>query len=281
MSALAQAPGLAGILIAFAGLGGLAIGSFLNVVVARVPEGRSVVAPASACPQCGSAIRARDNVPVVSWMLLGARCRDCAAPISARYPLVEAFTGLAFAGLAAAVVLGTVPTATTAGGVADLLLLLVFAGVSIPLALIDLDAHRLPDRIVIPGMVAVGALVVVAGALSGEPEAIGRALIGGAALFALYFLLAIVSNGGMGAGDIKLAALIGLVLGRFGWAELIVGAFAAFVLGGLAAVALLVARRAKRGSGIPFGPWMLAGAWIGILAGAPIAAAYLASAGLG
>ncbi|ANJ28986.1 peptidase A24 [Agromyces aureus] len=279
-------------LVAAVGVLGLAIGSFLNVVVYRVPAGKSVVAPPSACPECGSEIRPRDNVPVLSWLVLRGRCRDCSAPISARYPLVELFTGVAFAGIAAWVAFGQGGSgASDAGAQAtsgtltmqllDLAIMLVLAGVSIALALIDLDTRRLPNVIVAWAAIVLGALVVVASLAAEEPEAIGRALIGGVGLFAVYLLLAIVSRGGMGMGDVKLAGVLGLVLAYFGWAELFVGAFAAFLLGGIAGVVLLLTRRAGRRTAIPFGPWMLLGAWVGIVFGPALSTWYLGLAGFG
>ena len=279
---------LPALLVAVVGLFGLAIGSFLNVVVYRVPAGMSVVAPPSACPECRSEIRPRDNVPVLSWLVLRGRCRDCGTPISPRYPLVELFTGVAFAAIAAWVAFGR---STDAGALAtteglvrsllDLAIMLVLAGVGIALALIDLDTKRLPNVIVLWAAILLGALVVTAALVAGDPMAIGRALLGGVGLFATYLLLAIVSRGGLGMGDVKLAGVLGLVLASFGWAELLVGGFAAFLLGGLAGVVLLATRRAGRRTAIPFGPWMLLGAWVGIVFGEPIAAWYLGLVGFG
>ncbi|GAA1522419.1 leader peptidase (prepilin peptidase)/N-methyltransferase [Agromyces terreus] len=291
------AAALPAFLVAAVGVLGLAIGSFLNVVVYRVPAGRSVVAPPSACPECHSEIRPRDNVPVLSWLVLRGCCRDCGAPISARYPLVELFTGLAFAAIAAWVAFGATlpggqvgdagvgtPASTTAGlahSLLDLAIMLVLAGVSIALALIDLDTKRLPNVIVAWAAILLGGLVVAASLVAGDPAAIGRALLGGVGLFTLYLVLAIVSRGGLGLGDVKLAGVLGLVLAYFGWAELAVGAFAAFLLGGLAGLVLLVTRRAGQRTAIPFGPWMLLGAWVGIVVGEPVATWYLALAGFG
>lgn len=262
---------------------GSAIGSFLNVVVHRVPLARSVVHPPSACPNCGAAIRARDNIPVLSWLLLRGRCRDCAAPISVRYPLVELGTAAAFT----LVALRWLPAVLASGSVAasvaaalELLAFLYLAAVSIALALIDLETRRLPNRILVPAIVVEAVLMTASALLAADPAAIGRAAIGGAALFLLYLALALGTRGGMGFGDVKLAALMGIVTGWIGWSALIVGAFAAFVLGGLVGIVLLVARRATRRTAIPFGPWMILGAWSGIAFGSWIASAYLHVAGL-
>jgi len=254
-------------LVLVAAVLGLAIGSFLNVVVWRVPRGASVASPPSACPRCGHRIRARDNIPVLSWLLLRGRCRDCAEPIAARYPLVEAGTAVLFALVAA-----------IAGPTWSLPVLLYLAAISLALALIDLDVHRLPDAIVLPAYPVCAALLALASwNPGGEPSwgALGRAAIGGAGLLALYLAAALVYPGGMGLGDVKLAGVLGLCLAWFGWSVLAVGGFAAFLLGGLYAVGLVVARRAGRKSGIPFGPWMLAGAWLGIAVGEQVGDWYL------
>ncbi|KQR53790.1 peptidase A24 [Leifsonia sp. Leaf336] len=273
---------LMGIVVGFAGVLGLLIGSFLNVVAYRVPEGRSVVSPASACPSCGSAIRPWDNIPVFSWLILRGRCRDCSTPISVRYPLVEAATGLAFAAVCwwAITVAGGIAEAPPLPTVFGAFAFLLFAGVSIVLALIDADTHRLPDVIVLPTL-GVGAVLLLAAAVTGGGwgDAL-RAVVGSGVLFTCYLLLALAYRGGMGFGDVKLAAVIGMYLGWSGWSELIVGSFAAFVLGGLYAVVLLGLRRTSRGKGIPFGPWMLAGCWVGVFWGEPLARFYLSIVGL-
>jgi len=265
------------------GVFGAAIGSFLNVVIYRVPRGVSVVTPPSACPQCATPIRPGDNIPVLSWLLLRARCRACSAPIAPRYAIVELVTALVFAGLAALsapAILTASSVAESAAAVLELVALLWFAGIAIALTAIDLDTHRLPDRIVLPSYAVLAALLGTAALLTGDGEGAARAAAGAGILFAFYLALALISPRGMGMGDVKLAGVIGLMLGWVGWAALAVGALAAFLLGGLAAVALILARRARRTTGIPFGPWMLGGAWVGILLGEPIARGYLALFGL-
>ncbi|TDN45305.1 leader peptidase (prepilin peptidase)/N-methyltransferase [Curtobacterium flaccumfaciens] len=278
MSALQQiAIGVAGL----AGVFGLLIGSFLNVVVYRVPAGLSVVNPPSACPKCGHEIRGFDNVPVLSWLVLRGACRDCGARISARYPLVEAATAGLFA-VVAGVVLSRAAGAGTAlvPTIGMLVVLLYLMGITVALALIDLDTHRLPDKIVLPAYVVLGVLLTATSAASGDWWALGRAAIGMAVLVTVYFGLAVAVPGGMGMGDVKLAGVLGFVLAYLGWGPLAVGAFGGFALGAIFAIGLLAARRAKRGSGIPFGPWMLAGAWLGILCGGPVWDAYLGLIGL-
>jgi leader peptidase (prepilin peptidase)/N-methyltransferase len=268
-------------MVVFATVGGVfgtLIGSFLNVVVYRVPIGRSIVSPPSACPACGARIRAFDNVPVLSWLLLGGRCRSCRHPISVRYPLVEAATGLLFTVVLLRFLPAVLVAATPAEGLGAVLTLVAFlylAAISTALALIDLDTKRLPNPIVLPAYAVGGVLLTASALLQGRPAALGQAAIGLVALGGLYLILALAKPGGMGMGDVKLAGVLGLFLGHLGWAELIVGGMGAFLLGGVVALALLAARRVTRSSGIPFGPWMLAAAWIAVLAAHPVVTAYL------
>lgn len=256
-----------GLVVGLAAVLGLLIGSFLNVVIWRVPRGESVASPPSACPHCRHEIRRRDNVPVLSWLLLRGRCRDCQGPISARYPAVELATAVVFALAAWLVGLGW-----------SLPAYLYLAAVGIALALIDLDVRRLPDAVVLPSYPVLLCLLALATWDPGGAAhwtALLRAAAGGAILFAFYFVLMVVREGGMGFGDVKLAGLLGLALGWLGWGSLIVGAFAAFVLGGTFSVALLIMGLARGKTAIPFGPWMILGAFVGIAAGESLWGAYL------
>lgn len=271
--------------IAVLGVLGTLIGSFLNVVVYRVPRGASIVAPPSACGACGHEVRAYDNIPLVSWLVLRGRCRDCAAPISVRYPLVELAGAIAF-GLVAwrfvPDVLGAFGAGAVLGGVAGLLVLVAFlylAAISIALALIDLDTRRLPNVIVLPAYAVGAVLFTAAAAVSGQWQHLASAGIGLAGMGLCYLLLAVARPGGMGMGDVKLAGALGLFLGWLGAETLAVGIIAGFLLGGGAGVVQLL-RGAGRRSAIAFGPWLLAGAWVGILAGPAIADLYLGALGL-
>jgi leader peptidase (prepilin peptidase) / N-methyltransferase len=251
------------LLLSIAGLLGLVVGSFLNVVIHRVPGGQSLIRPGSHCPHCGAAVRNRHNVPVLGWLLLRGRCADCAAPISARYPLVEAGTAALFVAVTAHFGLSW-----------KLPAYLYLAGVAVALTAIDLDTMRLPDAIVLPSYgIALGLLTPAMVAEDGWAAGI-RSLLAGAALFALYFGIVTVHHG-MGFGDVKLALLLGLYLGFLGWQFLAVGAFAGFLLGGVVGAVLLAAGRATRRTRIPFGPYMLAGAFLAVFAGAPVADWYL------
>lgn len=270
--------------VVLGGVLGLAVGSFLNVVVYRLPAGGSLVAPPSSCPDCGSAIRSYDNIPVLSWLLLRGRCRDCREPISARYPLVEGLTAVLFVVVAVTFLPPVFQAGSPLAAVSAVLTLLAFlylAAISVTLALIDLDTRTLPNAVVLPSYLVAAVLLGGALALRGGLGHVLSAAVGAVALFGFYLVLALVRPGGMGFGDVKLAGLLGLYLGALGWAQLAIGAFGAFVLGGLFGIALLLVRKATRTSGIPFGPWMLAGAWLGILAGGPLWAAYLGLIGLG
>lgn len=271
-------------MVAVLGIFGALIGSFLNVVVYRVPLGRSVVAPASACGQCGHPIRWYDNIPVISWLVLRGRCRDCGARISVRYPLVELAGAVAFAFVALRF-LPTIADATTApalvAGILALVGYLYFVAISLALALIDLDTQRLPNVLVLPSYGVAAITLGAASLVGGTVPALLPAAVGSLVLFLIYLALASVWRGGMGFGDVKLAGVIGLYLGWLGWDVLVVGALAAFILGGLFGVVLLVSRSAGGKTAVPFGPWMLGGAWVGILGGHEIAAWYLGLFGLG
>lgn len=264
-----------------AGVFGLVIGSFLNVVVYRVPARISLLRP-SRCPRCDAPIRWWQNVPVVSWLALRGRCASCSGGIPARYPLVELGTGVAFAVIAvllprsagAWLPAGTDPTAVPGAVVAVLVAFLWFAASGIALALIDHDTRRLPTPIILTGYGVAVALFTVACLLGADWWALLRAGIGMAALYGFYLLLSLVRAGGMGGGDIRLAGLVGFQLGWLGWGPLTVGAFAAFIFGGVFGIALLATKRAGRTTAMPFGPWIIAGAWFGVLAGARIVQLY-------
>lgn len=265
------------------GLFGALIGSFLNVVIYRVPSKRSIVSPPSACGGCGRPVRAYDNIPVISWLLLRGKCRDCGNRISVRYPLVELGGAVFFAVVALRFVPAIAQAPTVPAVIAALMALVAFlylAAISIALALIDLDTHRIPNVIVLPAYLVGLMLLGIAAVLSGSYPALLRAGIGCAALGIAYLAMAVAHPGGMGFGDVKLAGVLGLFLGWLGWAPLAVGAMLAFVLGGAFSLIVIVTKRGGRKTAIPFGPWMLAGAWLGIFVGAPLSRAYLSLFGL-
>ena len=251
------------------GVFGLLIGSFLNVVVHRVPRGESVVRPPSACPSCGREIRPRDNVPVLSWFLLRGRCRDCGEPISSRYPLVEAGTAALF-----------VVMALRFGYDWVLPAYLYLAAVGLALALIDLDCKRLPDALTLPSYAVAVVLLGGAALLGSDSGDLLTALLGGLAMFAVYFALAFAYPAGMGFGDVKLAGVLGMYLGWLGWGAWAVGLFLGFFLGGAFGIGLILVKKGGRKTAVPFGPFMLLGVLIAALAGPELASGYADLTGL-
>jgi len=252
------------VIVAAAAFAGLLVGSFLNVIAYRVPAAMSVVRPPSRCPSCEAEIRARDNIPVLSWIVLRGHCRDCGAPISLRYPVVEAATGALFGASAAVIGLSWVLPAY-----------LWFAALTLVLSIVDLDHKRLPNRILYPGTVVGAVLLTLGSAADGSLGAMPRALGGGAGYFALLLLVALAARGGFGMGDVKLAFVLGLFTAFRSWEALGVAVFGAFALGGAASIVLLLLGRARRKDSIPFGPWLVLGSWVAIAVGDAIADWYL------
>jgi len=240
-----------------AALAGLLVGSFLNVVIYRLPRHESLLWPRSHCTGCGTAIKPYDNVPVLAWLWLHGHCRACRLHISVRYPIVEVGT----AGLCAAVV------ATRASAV-GLALGLVLVLTIVPVALIDLENHVIPNRITLPAAIAAIAL---GSAL--DPAGEATRLIAGAAAGGFLLLAHLVSPRGMGMGDVKLAGLLGLLLGRAVAPALLAALLLAVAAG------LVILMRAEPGmrrrAGLPFGPFLAAGALVGLFAGHAILGAYL------
>jgi leader peptidase (prepilin peptidase)/N-methyltransferase len=243
---------------------GLVFGSFANVVIARVPAGGSVVRPPSACPDCGAPIVPRDNIPVLSWVLLRGRCRACDATISIRYPMVEIACALVFAAVGWRI-----------GATWALPAFLLFGWLLVVITVIDLQTHRIPNRLTYPLTPALLGLLAVAAVLDGMPRAAIRAALGGVVAFALLLVLALINPRGMGMGDVKLAAFIGIGLGYLGWGHIWLGLFTAFLCGGVIAGVLLVLGRRGRKDHIPFGPWLALGALVALLVGQPIIETYL------
>ncbi|MFZ0323366.1 MAG: prepilin peptidase [Actinomycetes bacterium] len=243
---------------------GLLVGSFLNVVIHRVPLGESVVAPRSRCPRCGHEIGALDNIPVLSWLVLRGRCRQCHAPISIRYPLVEVLTAAVFLSMLWRFDLSW-----------ELPAYLYLGGVGVALAMIDIDVHRLPDVLTLPAYLVLGALLLLPAAVDGSWGDYLRAWLAAAALFGFYFVLALVYPSGMGFGDVKLAGVLGLALGWLSWGVLVVGGFLGFLLGAVVGGGLMLFRGAGRKSKIPFGPFMLTGTWLALMFGQQVWDAYV------
>jgi len=251
------------VVAALFGLFGLVYGSFLTVVVYRVPRRLSIVAPRSACPGCGAEIRARDNVPVVSWLILRGRCRGCGARIPARYPLVE----LGTAGLSVGAALAFRDVYIAAGAA-------LFLGLLLALALIDAEHRILPNAVVYPAMAGF-AVGIGAGAVFGQRIDWLTAVIGFIAFGGVLFVIAIVVPNGMGMGHVKLAGLIGLALGGLGLRYVAVAAGTAVLAGGLGAIVALMAKRSRKAT-IPFGPFLAIGAAAALFCAPAIAHAYIA-----
>jgi leader peptidase (prepilin peptidase)/N-methyltransferase len=259
-----QVDSLTALTVVGSALIGLVVGSFLNVVIHRVPRGDSVVRPRSHCPACGSGIRPRDEVPVLSWVLLRGRCRDCGTGISVRYPLVELLTAVVFVALA----LKFGPSSTLPA-------YLYLGAICVALALIDLDTKRLPDAITLPSY-PIGILLLGLSAFGDAGwSPLFRGLIGLAAMYAFYFVLRFAYPRGMGFGDVKLAGVLGLYTGFLGWGAWAVALFGGFLFGGIVSIGLVIAGRAGRKSKVPYGPFMVLGALVAVFAGQPLANAYL------
>jgi leader peptidase (prepilin peptidase)/N-methyltransferase len=243
--------------VPFAVLAGLVIGSFLNVVAHRLPRKQSLARPASRCPRCGTPIKPYDNVPVLSWLLLRGRCRSCGEPIPARYPLVELTTGLLYG----AVVLVKDDAVDVALG-----LLLVTA--LVPIVLIDLERRLIPNAITLPAAIAGAVAILVL-----DIDFIVEALIAAAAAGGFFLLAAVLYPRGMGMGDVKLSALLGLYLGRAVGPAL----FAALILGVLVGAAIIARKGAVAGrkTAVPFGPFLALGGVLGFFVGDDIANAYI------
>jgi leader peptidase (prepilin peptidase) / N-methyltransferase len=234
--------------IAFTGFLGALIGSFLNVVAHRAPLGESLVSPGSHCPACAAPVRPYDNIPLVSWLFLRGRCRDCGAPISARYPLVELLTAGAFAAVVA-----------TRGLDADLVLELPFVAALIALAAIDLDHRLLPNKIVYP----LAAWGILATLLVDRGDLIEH-LAAGAGAFTFLLAAVVAYPRGMGMGDVKLAGAMGLFLG----VSVIPALLVAFLSGSVVGVAIIAREGASaRKKAIPFGVFLALGGIAAILAG--------------
>jgi leader peptidase (prepilin peptidase) / N-methyltransferase len=245
--------------VAIAAVAGFLAGSFFNVVIARLPRHESLLRPRSRCPHCGHPVRPYDNVPVVSWLILRGRCRDCGEPISARYPLVELLTAALFA----AVVIDT--------GVNEHVWLgLALVAVLVPVAFIDLDHRIIPNAIVLPGAVAAVAIVAAT-----EPSKLAEHLIAGAAAAGFLLVAVLAYPRGMGMGDVKLAGVLGLYLGRSVGPAMLVALLSGTIVG-----VVIIARKGAaegRKTAVAFGPFLALGGLVGLFFGPDIVDWYLDS----
>ena len=241
---------------AFAGVLGAVFGSFLNVVVHRLPRHESVVRPASRCPKCGVPVKPYDNIPIVSWLMLRGHCRSCGEPISSRYPAVEALT--------AALCVGAVLVHDSAASIALSLGLILIV---IPAALIDLEHRIIPNRLTL-----LGAIVAIVLGTALDPSGEPARLIAGAAAGGFLLIAALAYPGGMGMGDVKLAGVMGLFLGAA-----VAPAILIALLSGVLVGAVIIARKgaaAGRKTAVPFGPFLAFGAIVAVFVGQPLIQLY-------
>jgi leader peptidase (prepilin peptidase)/N-methyltransferase len=235
---------------------GLLVGSFLNVVIARVPERRSLWSPRSACPGCGSPIAWYDNIPILSFLVLRGHCRSCGCPIPRRYPIVEAVTACLFA-----------VAAWRFGPTLDAVVAAALLAVLVAVTAIDLERQIIPDVITLPGILA-GVLANLATSRVPWLESLLGIVVGGG----VFLVIILASGGGMGAGDMKLGAMLGAFLG---WKVVLLSVFVAVVIGGLLAVTLIATGVRGRKDPIPFGPFLAAGGAAGLLWGERVVRWYL------
>lgn len=251
---------LAGVITALlAGVLGVLAGWWTTLAIYRLPRGERILHSWPRCESCHDYLAGKDLIPVLSWLVLRGKCRSCAAPLGYRSLALELGTGLLFAVLVLRM-----------GMSVALLAYLYFAAVCVALFVIDIRVHRLPDVLTLPSYLVIGALLLVDTVTTGSWSALLRAGVGMVVLFGAYYVLAVVAAGALGFGDVKLAGLLGLLLGWSGWYTLIAGGVLGFVYGGVFSLLLLVFRCADSKTRIPFGPFMVLGALTAVLLGARV-----------
>ena len=248
-----------GMTLGMVALIGLVLGSFMNVVIYRVPRGESIAMPASRCPHCLERIQARHNVPVISWVALRGRCASCQMAIARRYLLVEAGT----AALMVAITLrfGLAP---------ELPAYLFFVCIAVTLGVIDADVRRLPDSIILTAYLLASLLLMPAGAAQGDVYPAVRAVLGVVALWSIYFALQLAGPQAITSGDVKLAGLLGLFLGWLSWGALLVGIVIGLVIGGVVGIARSMAGPRHTTIRVAYGPCMIGGAATALFVTAPV-----------
>lgn len=258
--------------IAALGILGLIVGSFLNVVIVRVPVGASVIRPRSRCPECNSVIATRDNIPVISWLILRGRCRNCSHPISKRYPTVEVFTALVWMGFG----WWGLSTSVPSSWVNPLLpLVLALSSGLVALFVIDIQWHRLPNVIVYSlypvSLIGFSVALIIERGSADLTLLVINSCIGALLWLGVIGALWLVSRGrAMGLGDVKLAPVLGAVLGWQSVSSAAIGLMAAFLVGAVTGLSLIAARQAQMRYKIAFGPFLIIGYSIGLVAGPPL-----------
>lgn len=247
------------LVVVISAVAGLAVGSFLNVVIHRVPLRISVSKPRSRCPRCQVAVAPRDNIPLISWLVLRGRCRSCSEPISWRYPMVEALTAGLFVLMVAR--FGVDP-AVPAFCVLMAFLLAVSA--------IDIEHFIVPNRLVYPTLVLTVGLLVAAAAAGGKWEWLGRAALGGVIGFVALGTIHVIQPRGMGFGDVRMAGMVGIYLGWLGLADVLVGLFLAFLTAGVIGAALVVFAGKGAKTKVPFAPFLALGTFLTVIWGRQI-----------
>ena len=232
---------------------GLIFGSFATVLTYRIPRGESIVTPGSFCPECRQPIRSYDKIPLLSFAILRGKCRTCHAKIGVTYPLIEISTVLLF-----------VISFSIAKEVIQLISFIVLAVVTMPLVVTDFQLKRLPNRLTYAGILIGLVMAILASFRDGTALPLKQGLLLSAGLGIAFFLLHVISRGGMGMGDVKLSIMLGALLFSVKVTTVVAGLFIAFLLGSIAGVFMIVARRATRKSAIPFGPFMLLGVWFAL-----------------
>lgn len=252
-----------GLLIGGCAVLGLIVGSFLNVVIYRIPRNESVVSPRSRCPACAAPILERDNIPVLSWLLLRGRCRNCRSPISIRYPLVELTGAALFAGAAARL-----------GYRWDLPAFLAFLAGLLALSYIDVEHLILPKKIVYPNLAIVGCLFVLAATFTNDWHRLLIAALCAIGWFIVFFVMNLASPRVLGFGDVRLAPMLGLALGWLGVRYVLLGFFSTNLIGAVVGITLIATKRMTRSQRIPYGIFLALGAALALYAGPELLAPF-------
>jgi leader peptidase (prepilin peptidase)/N-methyltransferase len=253
-----------GVFIALIVAFGLIFGSFSSVLALRIPEGKSIITPPSQCPNCHRELSPWENIPLISFLILRGRCRGCQAKIAAIYPLMEIGTAALY--LLAVICGGVTPVGLAFTG---------FAVVTLPLFIIDWKYRRLPNILTYSTIIWSLCAGIIAALIRSDFGQLREPVLSGLGCALFFLLLNLISRGGMGMGDVKLAGVIGITLGIAGWQQAIFAIALGFLIGGIASIVLLLFRRVSFGASIPFGPSMLIGAWLAIVLGADPAHQFL------